>query len=90
MANEYIIRTDMKVSGSALTVDALTTLQNTDIQGTLTLNGGGNIPTLAPSQTPDTPIVSPGGNDFVYLSEPDQWISVNIDGNTHVIPAYAV
>lgn len=88
MANEYIIRTDMKVSGSALTVDGLTTLENITVNGTPDLQGGGNVPTVGAPQSPDTPVVTSGGDDFVYLSEPSEWITVSINGTDHVIPAY--
>lgn len=90
MANEYIIRTDMKVSGSALTVDGLTNLQDLTVNGIPEVQGGGPAPTAGTSQTPDTPIVTSGGDDFIYLSEPSQWVTVNIGGTDYVIPAYEV
>ena len=90
MANEYIIRTDLQVSGSALTVDGLTSLQNIDIEGSISLTAGGTTPTVGSPQSPDTPIVTSGGDDYLYLSEPTEWIPVNIDGTDYVIPAYEV
>ena len=86
----YVIRTDLKVSGSALTVDGLTTLENITITGTPDLQGGGTTPTVGSPQSPDTPVVATGGDDFIYLSEPSQWITISIDGTDHVIPAYEV
>jgi len=90
MANEYIIRTDMKVSGSALTVDGLTTLGDLTVNGIPEVQGGASSPTPGTSQTPDTPIVTSGGDEFLYLSEPTQWIPIVINGTDHVIPAYEV
>ena len=90
MANEYIIRTDVMVSGSALTVDGFTTLQNVDLQGSISLTAGGSTPAPGSPQSPDTPIVTSGGDDHLYLSEPTQWIPVNIGGTDYVIPAYEV
>ena len=84
----YVIRTDLKVSGSALIVDGLTTLENITINGTPDLQGGGTVPTVGSPQSPDTPIVTAGGDDFIYLSEPSEWITVSINGTDHVIPAY--
>ena len=90
MANEYIIRTDMKVSGSALTVDGLTDLQDLTVNGIPEVQGGGPTPTAGTTQTPDTPIVTSGGDEFTYLSQPTQWIPITIGGTDYVIPAYEV
>ncbi len=90
MANEYIIRTDMKVSGSTLTVDGLTTLEDLTVNGIPEVQGSGPAPTVGTVQSPDTPVVTSGGDDFIYLSEPSQWIPIVIDGTDHVIPAYEV
>jgi len=38
--------------------------------------------------TPSDYIVKGGGNSNVYLSEPDEWLVVNISGTDYVIPAY--
>ena len=89
MANEYIIRTDMKVSGSALTVDGLTTLENLTVFGPPSLAGGGTGPAPGAPTFPDSPI-SNGSNDFIYLSEPHEWIPITIGGTNYVIPAYAI
>jgi hypothetical protein len=84
MANEYTIRTDMKVSGSALTVDGLTTLTS------IALPGDGTSPATGGFQSPDVPVVTSGGDDTLYLSEPTQWIPVTIGGTDYVIPAYEI
>ena len=86
----YVIRTDLKVSGSALTVDGLTTLEDLTINGGLILTDVGSTPTTTINQTPGDAIVTSGGDTTIYLSEPTQWISIQISGTDYIIPAYQV
>lgn len=86
----YVIRTDLKVSGSALTVDGLTTLEDLTINGGLILTDVGSAPTPTINQTPGDAVVTSGGDTAIYLSEPTQWITVQISGTDYLIPAYQV
>jgi hypothetical protein len=40
------------------------------------------------SSSPTQAQVKSGGNPDYYLSEPDEWLAINISGTTYVIPAY--
>jgi hypothetical protein len=51
-------------------------------------SGGGNSPGPQPFQSPSEAISMSGGNTSIYLSEPDEWLVVNISGTDYVIPAY--
>jgi len=50
--------------------------------------GGGSQPGPTPLQSPSDAIVKAGGDTAIYLSEPDEWLVVNIGGVDYVIPAY--
>jgi hypothetical protein len=50
--------------------------------------GGGSQPGPIPNQSPSDAIVRSGGDTAIYLSEPDEWLVVNISGVDYVIPAY--
>tara|TARA_Y100000385_G_scaffold48784_1_gene45249 strand:+ start:230 stop:3559 length:3330 start_codon:yes stop_codon:yes gene_type:complete len=55
------------------------------------IDSGGSSPSVAPSgqsQGPTQAQVKSGGNADYYLSEPDEWLVVNISGTDYVIPAY--
>jgi len=48
-------------------------------------------PSTAPTTgTPTQAQVKSGGDETYYLSEPDTWLTVNIDGTDYVLPAYEV
>ena len=50
--------------------------------------GGAAQPGAIPFQSPSDAIVRPGGDTAIYLSEPDDWLEININGTSYVIPAY--
>lgn len=56
--------------------------------GTLRVDATAAPPTPVTNQTPLDAIVRPGGDTFIYLSDPDEWLEININGTNYVIPAY--
>lgn len=79
-------------TNKVITVDSS---NNVDIDGNIHVggstrldSGGGQQPGFLQNQTPVDAIVRSGGAPEVYLSEPDEWLIINIAGTDYVIPAY--
>jgi hypothetical protein len=56
--------------------------------GTLRVDATAAGPNPVPNQSPSDAIVRPAGDTAIYLSEPDEWLEININGTNYVIPAY--
>jgi hypothetical protein len=74
-SRELDVAGDAKVSGQTHT-------------GTLRVDATAAGPTPAPNQSPSDAIVRPAGDTAIYLSEPEEWLEININGVDYVIPAY--
>jgi hypothetical protein len=88
----YHITVGSDVENKVITVDSS---NNVDIHGNIYVegstrldSGGGQQPGILPNQTPADAIVRIGGAPEIYLSEPDEWLTINIGGTDYVIPAY--
>jgi hypothetical protein len=79
-------------TNKVITVDSSNNVDidgNIHVTGTTRLDSGGGLqPGLLQNQTPVDAIVRPGGAPEIYLSEPDEWLTINIAGTDYVIPAY--
>ena len=79
-------------TNKVITVDSSNNVDingNIHVTGTTRLDsGGGSQPGFLQNQTPVDAIVRPGGAPEIYLSEPDEWLTINIAGTDYVIPAY--
>lgn len=89
---KYHITVGSDVQNKVITVDSS---NNVDINGNIHVvgatrldSGGGTQPGALPNQSPSDAIVRVGGAPEIYLSEPDEWLTINIGGTDYVIPAY--
>ena len=83
----YLKKTTDTFTGNLTLTGNINTSGNT-ITGALTVNNAGTSPNPGSPTSPNFPIASNTGNPGIYLSEPDQWLVVNINGQDYVIPAY--
>jgi len=61
------------------------------VTDSIRIDTGGSGPSAAPSpqtQGPTQAQVRSGGSADYYLSEPDEWLMINIGGTDYVLPAY--
>ena len=74
-----------------LDVNGTTKSVGLHVTSTARVDTGGSGPSAAPSpqtQGPTQAQVRSGGSADYYLSEPDEWLLINIGGTDYVLPAY--